>query len=49
MVPFNVRLRVTAILLEFQEGSKSADEAVQHLLELLGGGDATTPDTPPET
>jgi hypothetical protein len=50
VVEFNIRLRIGRILQEFREGSASADEAIERLLdELSGGGDATTPDTPPET
>jgi len=41
---FNIRLRISRILLEFREGSASADEAIERLLyELVEGGDATTP------
>ena len=49
VVPWNIRLRIGRILAEFREGSASADEAIERLLDELTGGDATTPDTPPET
>ena len=49
MVPWNIRLRINRILQEFREGSRTADEAIEDLLHELGGGEATTPDNPPET
>jgi hypothetical protein len=50
VVPWNIRLRISRILAEFREGSLEAEAAIEKLIDELGGGEATTPDTaPPET